>query len=394
LYWVLDKIEDDGSPRQITSKEKAFRIRMVELVFDSDRSNAKRLHNMSASLFAMVFVSSLTANLATFLIQQSEPDFQYVSLKDLDSRFVPVCVRGKDAILETLTNDFQTMNYKIQEDPEENYIDLLKRKCRVLATRRADFDIYERKKRTNPDCTLEWVGRPEYITFGGMGTMVDMNNKCTSLVGHVLDLYMHEMTDFLEEAWQDYLDSLSDFQCPKKEVIEDTRYSLTLNDIGGIFIVYGCLAIVGLFVTVIEQHFERKRVRKAIAASDDDLDLGESDGANAPAGGAPRRGARASVSADSDVLRRILLIDRTIAKLQYQMSQPEKRSSGEKRLSGSGLSGSFRRLSGSFRRLPSSGRSDSPPPSPRNSGAAVPAPRPSMSELGKRKSHQNILAMG
>jgi len=369
---------------------------MVELVFDSDRSNAKRLHNMSSSLFAMVFVSSLTANLATFLIQQSEPDFQYVSLKDLDSRFVPVCVRGKDAIFETLTNDFQTMNYKIQEDPEQNYIDLLARKCRVLATRRADFDIYERKKRTNPDCTLEWVGRPEYITFGGMGTIVDMNNKCTSLVGHVLDLYMHEMTDFLEEAWQNYLDSLSDYQCPKKEVIEDTRYSLTLNDIGGIFIVYGCLAIVGLFVTMIEQHFERKR-KAAIAASnddDDDLNLSETDGANLPASGAPRRGARASVAADSDVLRRILLIDRTIAKLQYQMSQPERRSSGEKRLSGSGLTGSFRRLSGSLKRLSGSNRSDSPPPSPRNSGAAIPPTRPSLSELGKPKSQQNILAMG
>ncbi|CAJ1956915.1 unnamed protein product [Cylindrotheca closterium] len=415
MLWILDKIEDDGSPREITSKEKVFRIRMVEIVFDSDRSNAKRLHNMSSSLFAMVFVSSLTANLATFLIQQSEPDFQYVGLDDLDSRFTPVCVRQADAVFESLSNDYETMNFIRSDTSLENYQRILAGDCKVVATRRADFDIFERNPVANPDCTLEWVGRPEYINFGGMGTIVDTNTTCTSLVGHVLDLHMHEMTEFVEEAWENYLADLSSYECPAKVAAkEDTRYSLTLNDIGGIFIVFAGVAFLGLFVAMIEQHFERKRRAQE---EEHDLLLKE----NGPTE-ANMLGEADPIHIDSEVLKRILAIDQAIAKLKYECGG-EKRPSRSGSGGGLGLGASFRGLGSSFRGLTSPGGASfrGLNSSPRNSGGGTtPSPgggvrpsllntasprsqrslaspgyqRPTMSQMGKKKSQQNILAMG
>ncbi|KAL3933615.1 MAG: hypothetical protein SGBAC_010317 [Bacillariaceae sp.] len=417
LYWILDKIEDDGSPREITFKEKVFRIRMVELVYDADKSNAKRIHNMSASLFAMVFVSSLTANLATNLIQQSEPDFQYVSLEDLDSRFIPVCVRQGDAVFEALSNDFETMNFVRSADNVENYGRLAREECDVVATRRADFDIFQRDPVANKDCTLEWVGRPEYINFGGMATIVDMNDRCSSLVGHVVDLHMHEMAEFIEDAWNNYLEALSDYRCPAKVDVEDTRYSLTLNDIGGIFIVYAGLAFFGLFVTMIEQYFERKRIAREVEAENDlllNVDGTDKNGARVDMlGDVSGSGPAPAIPVDADVLKRILAIDHAIHKLKYECGGERRPSRRNLRSSGSSL----RNLGSSFRGLGrlSKGGSDGTS-SPRNSGgggrmsgggrnsgsggggrpslSSPRAQRPSLSQLGRKKSQQNILAMG
>jgi len=409
LYWILDKIEEEGEEREITSKEKCFRIRMVELVFDSDRSNAKRLHNMSASLFAMVFVSSLTANLAIFLIQQSEPDFQYVGLEDLDARSIEVCVRPNGAVYESLSDDFESMNFIRKVDDAssgdailDNFQNLLAGHCEVLATRRADFDVYERNLTANPDCALEWVGRPEYINFGGMATFVDMDTRCTSLVGHILDFWMHDISDFIDEAWELHLRNISSsFKCPPKVVKKDSRYSLTLNDIGGIFIVYGCLAFVGLFVAMIEQYYERKR--KANEAANDLYlnEHSEDGGTHVNMTGEVVRGGGSSqarpIRIDADVLKRILAIDHTISKLKYECGG-EKRPSRRQSPGGSfrGFSGSFRKRSDSNKSLGGSSR-EGGTPSPRNSGSPAggrPRQRPSLSELGKPKSHQNILAMG
>lgn len=375
MYWILDKIGDDGSPKEISSLEKVFRIRMVEMVYDSDRSNAKRLFNMSISIFAMVFVSSYTANLATHLIQQSEPDFNYVSMEDLDSRFTPICVREAGAVYEKLAADFKTMNFKRAPDLLTNYKNLIGGECKVVATRRADFDIFEREFAANPDCTLEWVGRAEYINFGGMATIVDMNASCTSLVGHVLDLHMHEMTEFLQEAWEGFLDAKSSYECPSKGEAGDTRYSLTLNDIGGIFIVFSGLAVLGLLVTVLEQYYVRKKRRTEEANSKNSFSKNSNSRINL-AGRVSGDGHNESIMIDPDVLRKILRIDEGLSKLQHEVkmkkgmpSLPPRRGSGNSSSSNNGRM--------------------SPRASPRRLGG-----RPTLGSLGRRPSQQNLLELG
>eukprot|EP00980_Cylindrotheca_fusiformis_P010162 scaffold2261_cov124-Cylindrotheca_fusiformis.AAC.10 len=358
MYWILDKITDDGSHKEISSLEKIFRIRMVEMVYDSDRSNAKRLFNMSISVFAMVFVSSYTANLATFLIQQSEPDFNYVSMEDLDSRYASICVREGGAVLDQLLADFKTMNFERSTDVLTSFKKLLAGRCKVVATRRADFDIFERDPEANPDCTLEWVGRAEYINYGGMATIADTNSTCTSLVGHVLDLHMHEMAEFLQEAWQGFLDAKSEYKCPPKFEAEDTRYSLTLNDIGGIFVAFSGLAIVGLLVTILEQYFVRKKRR-----------LGEDGIKDDGHGMTGDQSKDDSIMIDPDVLRKILDIDEGLSRLQNEIKVKK------------GITASPRASGGSSHGLLS----------------PIGSPRPSLRSLksaGRRPSKQNVLEFG
>jgi hypothetical protein len=378
MYWVLEKIGDDGSPKEISSLDKILRLRMVEMVYDSDRSNAKRIFNMSISIFSMVFVSSYTANLATHLISKSLPDFNYVSMEDLDSRFTPICVRENDAVFEQLSLDFKTMNFKRSPDVLQNYKNLIAGECKVVATRRADFDIFEREKAANPACTLEWVGRAEYINFGGMATIVDMNTSCTSLVGHVLDLHMHEMTEFLQDAWEDFLGAKSDYQCPpKKDTDDDSRYSLTLNDIGGIFIVFCVLAMVGLVAAIPEQYYVRKKLRleeanmKGEKSSDEDGKHYSSVNMS----GQVKESTSESIVIDPDVLQKIISIDEVLSKLRDEIKMKK------------GMPSSFPRGSRGARRR--GGSVISPSSSPKRPGG-----RPSLSSAGRRPSKMNVLELG
>jgi hypothetical protein len=392
MYWVIDKIGDDGSPKEISNLEKVLRIRMVEMVYDSDNSNAKRIFNISISIFAMVFVSSYTANLATFLISQSEPDFNYVSMEDLDSRFTPICVRENDAVYEQLSADFKTMNFKRSANILDTYKNLVVGDCKVVATRRADFDIFEREQAANPGCTLEWVGRAEYINFGGMATIVDMNASCTSLVGHVLDLHMHEMTEFLQEAWEGFLAANSDYKCPPKKKTEDSRYSLTLNDIGGIFIVFCSLAILGILVAIPEQYYVRKkrRLEEANRKGESKPDKNGNNYSSVNMSGQVKDSGSESIVIDPDVLQKILSIDEVLSKLRNEvkmlkgmpLNSPKGSGSHRKGLGGSPMIGARRK-----------GHCGSPSQSPRSSPRGA-GGRPSLSSSGRLPSKQNLLTFG
>jgi hypothetical protein len=68
------------------------------------------------------------------------------------------------------------------------------------------------------DCSLEWIGRAEKTSHVGAATIVDTGEYCTSHIGHVLQVfYLGQMKQdgFMEEAFQDYLNSVSTIRCPE-----------------------------------------------------------------------------------------------------------------------------------------------------------------------------------
>jgi len=112
----------------------------------------------------------------------------------------------------------------------------------------------------------------------GLATAIDTGlfYQCTSLISHVLDYHLTEMQDdgFLEQAWKTHLNKVGTIQCirdtnPGRGDFLDETFSLTLQDVGGIFIVHAIMA--GVAVGIATFQFYQKAKNDAI---DDSRTLG------------------------------------------------------------------------------------------------------------------------
>eukprot|EP00543_Licmophora_paradoxa_P004492 CAMPEP_0202446090 /NCGR_PEP_ID=MMETSP1360-20130828/4723_1 /ASSEMBLY_ACC=CAM_ASM_000848 /TAXON_ID=515479 /ORGANISM="Licmophora paradoxa, Strain CCMP2313" /LENGTH=685 /DNA_ID=CAMNT_0049062521 /DNA_START=180 /DNA_END=2237 /DNA_ORIENTATION=- len=138
--------------------------------------------------------------------------------------------------------------------------------CDVAASSVAAFQTYRRSQQLNHDCSLKWEGRVVHSVKGGLAVAVDTGVLCTSLISYVLDFHLMNMkTDgFLENAWNEYLDNVGDNHCQTKQEQEDaiimsgddeTGRSLTMQDLGGIFILHAILAVVAICVALFQLIF-------------------------------------------------------------------------------------------------------------------------------------------
>jgi len=228
------------------------------------QTHGERIFVVSASFWALVLASAYTANLASFLVVVNQPNIVALDLNEAVLRQIPVCVR-EAAVAGLLRAKYPKLNLVVAPDFKQTYGNLMSGKCKLLATRSADFQWFERDKSINGDCSLEWVGRADEIIWGGAATIVDTGLYCTSMVSHVLDIHFAEMMgdEFILNAMEDHLRYLSTHSCDDIDRNERSTegYSLKPNDVGGIFVFHGILA----FVAVVAAWFERKSVLKKCA---------------------------------------------------------------------------------------------------------------------------------
>lgn len=114
-------------------------------------------------------------------------------------------------------------------------------------------------------CSLDWVGRVEEISSGGPATIVDTGEYCTSLISHVIEFYLREMYQdgFIANAYEQFLDSISTYQCPVEEsnYFDDSEeYRLTMKDMGGIFLWHFVAVLIALLVAVGSHFWEKGQV--------------------------------------------------------------------------------------------------------------------------------------
>jgi hypothetical protein len=139
--------------------------------------------------------------------------------------------------------------------------------CDVLAHQFNTFEIYENLRETNHDCTLRSEKRIIEVVPAGMATAVDTGSQyCTSLISHVLDYHLTTMIDdgFLERMWKTQLDRIATVSCASNihtsvSSVDDTTFSLTIQDVGGIFIFHVVLSILAIIIATIQFYLKRKR---------------------------------------------------------------------------------------------------------------------------------------
>eukprot|EP00980_Cylindrotheca_fusiformis_P010161 scaffold2261_cov124-Cylindrotheca_fusiformis.AAC.9 len=290
LYWVIDKIANWGTENEVNSV--LYDMFLATMTFTQHHmywdpsGHGKRIFAFSASFWSLVLASAYTANLASFLVSQGQPDEIAKNLAEVEALGIPLCVRANAAVEASLNARYPNLNLVRDPEFEVIYSKLAQGDCGLLATRPFDFDQFRNDIDLNPECSLQWVGRPDNANKGGPATLVDTKNYCTSLITHVLEIHMNEMIDngFIDQAWQAHLRNQSDHQCSdggKEETKDvDGQYSLTVKEVGGIFVFHAGLGLLAILVALGEKFYSRHRDAKNdifMASKEADLQLHEQD---------------------------------------------------------------------------------------------------------------------
>lgn len=114
--------------------------------------------------------------------------------------------------------------------------------------------LFAARNQVNRDCAIASEKRIVEVLHAGMATAIA--GSCTSLVSHVLDYHLAAMSDdgFLEAAWNDHINRQASVECVERSFSggggfdEDDTFSLTIADVGGIFIVHVVLSMLAILM--------------------------------------------------------------------------------------------------------------------------------------------------
>jgi hypothetical protein len=239
-------------------------------------SHAARLLSFSWSFWALIMASGYTANLASFLVSRSDSVSAVSTVDDAVTRRVPVCIQ-RGAVLDEFFSAKYPGLQLVRKESEHEMFEALSLSwfggqggCGVVATNLGTFELYQSQKASNPDCSLTSEKRVISRLPAGFATFVDTGIFCTSLVSHVLDLHLAEMKadGFIEKAWSDHIKRISTLDCPLQKSPQsssDGTVSLTMNEVGGIFILHGVSTVLALALAIFQyMHTKRNKPHKPL----------------------------------------------------------------------------------------------------------------------------------
>lgn len=242
-------------------------------------TNAARLVGFSFTFWSLIVASAYTANMASFLVTPRYAVFKYSTIEDALAKKAKLCVQG-GAILETILNEEYGDRgiMTVGKDSEKDIFTALrdptsKGGCDAVAHQFHSYEMYEHDKTVNFDCTVASEKKVQLVLPAGMATKVDNGpisrddgdpSKCTSLISHVLDYHLTNMANdgFLKEAWHQHLGIVGTIECFADTAgggeggNDEETFSLTVQDVGGIFIVHAVLSAVAMLLAVYQ--FYRK----------------------------------------------------------------------------------------------------------------------------------------
>jgi len=276
LYWMIDKIANWGTDNEVNSI--LYDMFLATMTFTQHHmywdpsGHGKRIFAFSASFWSLVLASAYTANLASFLVSQGQTAETATDFSDVNQQKIPLCARANAAVESELKNKYKDLQLTTADDFDELIQSLRDGECDLLALRRFNFLEFQNSEDYNKDCSLQWVGRQEVSNKAGPATLVDTKNYCTSLITHVLDIHMNDMLDdnFIEKAWEEHLRAETDYHCGSKETESkdvDGQYSLTIKEVGGIFVFHAALGLVSILVALGEMWWKRRDERAMLQAA-------------------------------------------------------------------------------------------------------------------------------
>jgi Ligand-gated ion channel len=275
VYFMLEMMDGDSDERELQCKPIAS-IFYAAITFTGHyelrpQAHPARLVGFSFTFWALIVGSAYTANLASFLVVPSLVTFKYETVDKVLKDKAYVCVQEGAAISKLLSQLYPSLILIPKSPDEEIYAGLrLPRNeggCDVAAHQFYTYEIYKNLRETNADCNLRSDERIVKVLPGTLATAVDTGSYyCTSLISHVLEYHLTAMTDdgFLERTWKSHLDRIATVSCGAADndvhpLSNKVTSSLTVYDIGGIFIVHVTLSIIAIMIATIQFYRKHRR---------------------------------------------------------------------------------------------------------------------------------------
>ena len=178
-------------------------------------SMAGRFFAFSMAMWALIMTATYTANLASLFVDENSVGLQIESIDHAVRLGIPICTYA-NTNADTIIKEKFPKAIRIPKLSEiEAYDSLHAGECGLVAAYKANWLGYERDRRYNPTCDLEWVGRTVEDIQSGFAVKADAGYKCTSLIRDVINLHLNEMISAgaLAEAWEKHYSKSEDIDC-------------------------------------------------------------------------------------------------------------------------------------------------------------------------------------
>jgi len=237
-----------------------------EIHFDPD-TNATRILTFSLAFFCLLVTSAYTANLASFLVVRNTPIIQIQSIRDAVKNDYRICVeQGTPAELD-LARSHPELNLVPQMGERAVYEGINDGQCEMGVVAVSSWKEFRQNEDVNGECKMKRIGRAFKTQVGGFATKSDSGTLCTSLVRDVIDLHLVEMKEdgWLDDAWDRHVAKLASVDCDAAlddEQGDDATIQLTLQSMGGLFIVHGMFTGAAILVVVFNNARKHRPCRK------------------------------------------------------------------------------------------------------------------------------------
>jgi hypothetical protein len=276
VYLWMEWFNED-SDRQELGNKPTETIYFATLTFFGDvkfqpSTDYARLFIAGLTFFSMLVASAYTANLASFLVVKNTPSLQIESVGDAARAGLPICVLS-GTVGDLLVSQRYPGARLVRTDPilgeQGLFSAVLRGDCTVALTTVSTWDTFKGNSTLNPKCRLAWVGRVFKFSQGGFATFSDSGTLCTSLIRDVLNLHMIEMEEdgFLSSTLEKYQEASADIECDATGGgdfdRDDSSMQLSLQDLGGLFIVFYILAAVTMCMALFVNWNDKRRSKRS-----------------------------------------------------------------------------------------------------------------------------------
>jgi hypothetical protein len=268
-YWLLEYLDVNTDESHILENPigniyRAATTTTGHFGFEPSTHSA-RILGFSWTFWALIVGAAYTANMASFLVSPKMSFYRINSFQDAVENKASVCVKAGD-VVDSLMTELQPNIKLVRKNSNEDAFLALRVNpaqggCDTAVFELNSLLLYERSKEVNYDCTLASEKHVQLRVPSGMATAIDTGIfQCTSLISHVLDYYLAAMISdgFVEEAWRKHLNRIATIECvvePQRGASSmgfDDTFSLTLEDVGGIFVLHIILSGISISIAIFQ----------------------------------------------------------------------------------------------------------------------------------------------
>lgn len=262
-YLMLERLNLRSDERELEDKPMVA-IFLASLTFTGHfefmpDTNPARLLSFSWTFWALIITSAYTANMASFLVSRNDFVKPIVTFEDAIRQNAPICVQTGAVLDEWIKVKYPDL-VLVRKESESEVFGSLKLPwreggCAAALTNLGTFEIYSSS--SSEGCTLATERHVLQSLPAGFATAVDTGTLCTSLISHVLNIHLRQMKPFIEEKWNQHIQSISTTGCQGNKVdrnrdSEEQNVSLRLDEMAGIFIVHVALSGLALFMAMFD----------------------------------------------------------------------------------------------------------------------------------------------